>query len=1079
MINQLKKMMLATSGAIDDSLQWLLNSLGFGNDIIGNKVTIDKKGNQTRPIQQGRSYLFDGIDDRVSVSVSPNLVLTNNFALTGWVYLDSSFPINSQFVGFGGGLGPNFGFEDTGEPYFFDGVYYIRTNIALATNTWIHLVYVCDNGQLSLYENNVWKQTVAYSGTINTATFQIGSYNLATQFFKGKIYDIRIFTNTLTTEERTQIYNHETTVAMSDLYAQYKADEQSGTIAYDSSGNENHGTITNATLSTFHSTQNEFSFQNEVGYNGALDFDGTNDYVEVPDDENWDFGAENFTVDFWVNPSASPNTYNSLVGQNINGSYTGTSWWVYMGSTRTITFYNSNGSDTIINATSAASIPLNEWTHIAHVRNGSSFKIYINGVEDGSYTYAGPLNNLNNAVQIGADTNGSGNRYFTGKMTNARITKGTLSGTGLTKVIAGQELTDQDDKNKLVAHWKLNQFNTDDKVIDSSGQNNHGTFKPNFATGDRPLWHAIPRKEDATNIALPIAQQTDISDRLLEYNGRTKYNAKLVESNGATFDGTSDYVDLDSHISSIASDTEGTISLRIKLSSTSTALQSLFSASDKSDASSDISITKYDAGSSNRIGFQIRENGTLSLAFKASISGFNDDTWHHILITMNSSGNSLYIDGVLDTPIYTVGNASTQAWFNSINDLDALRIGNNINSSGNRYYTKGQISDVRIFDKTLNQTEITQIYNKEIDVATSDLVAHYPLQEGWGNKIYDVSGQDNHGTATNITEATFWGTTQDVNHYNIEKGFAGALDFDGTGDYVSIPDSADWDFGTDDYSIEGWFYLNNNTSQYDLYGRYSGENKNSFLINYQTSKKLRLYAFNSAGTRADSVGTWTSTNTFEPNTWIHVAVVQDNDVLKLYVNGNVEVNLSPFAQNIDNNIPFYLGTSNGSAGLLNGKINNFRIFKGRALTQPEITTLSSGQEIADPTTDLVGHWKLNDMTGTTAIDSSGQGNNGTLNGDPQWLWIPALLDGTKSASGGLILNPASYWHNNAETKIQNELAPALIQADINDGNDFLFNAGKDTANKIAYSDIVADVGGDGNITADVGTTNQKKDLKVS
>ena len=50
----------------------------------------------------------------------------------------------------------------------------------------------------------------------------------------------------------------------------YKCDEQEGTIAYDSSGNGNDGVITNATLSSFHATQNIISFQNDVGYTPAF-----------------------------------------------------------------------------------------------------------------------------------------------------------------------------------------------------------------------------------------------------------------------------------------------------------------------------------------------------------------------------------------------------------------------------------------------------------------------------------------------------------------------------------------------------------------------------------------------------------------------------------------------------------------------------------------------------------------------------------------------------------------------------------------------------------------------------------------
>ena len=34
--------------------------------------------------------------------------------------------------------------------------------------------------------------------------------------------------------------------------------------------------------------------------------------------------------------------------------------------------------------------------------------------------------------------------------------------------------------------------------------------------------------------------------------------------------------------------------------------------------------------------------------------------------------------------------------------------------------------------------------------------------------------------------------------------------------------------------------------------------------------------------------------------------------------------------------------------------------------------------------ELVAHWRLDEASGVTAFDSSGNGNDGTLNGNPQW-----------------------------------------------------------------------------------------------
>jgi len=56
-----------------------------------------------------------------------------------------------------------------------------------------------------------------------------------------------------------------------------------------------------------------------------------------------------------------------------------------------------------------------------------------------------------------------------------------------------------------------------------------------------------------------------------------------------------------------------------------------------------------------------------------------------------------------------------------------------------------------------------------------------------------------------------------------------------------------------------------------------------------------------------------------------------------------------------------------------------------------LTCTSLGQPV-DPA--LVGWWKLDETSGNTALDSSGNGRDGTLQGDPQWVagWIDGALE---------------------------------------------------------------------------------------
>lgn len=40
--------------------------------------------------------------------------------------------------------------------------------------------------------------------------------------------------------------------------------------------------------------------------------------------------------------------------------------------------------------------------------------------------------------------------------------------------------------------------------------------------------------------------------------------------------------------------------------------------------------------------------------------------------------------------------------------------------------------------------------------------------------------------------------------------------------------------------------------------------------------------------------------------------------------------------------------------------------------------------ISDASAELVAHWKLDEGSGTTAVDATGNGHDGTLIGNPQW-----------------------------------------------------------------------------------------------
>jgi len=87
---------------------------------------------------------------------------------------------------------------------------------------------------------------------------------------------------------------------------------------------------------------------------------------------------------------------------------------------------SSNGSSVLFDlSTSSTSFTLStgQWYHIAAVRNGSTFTIYVDGTSRSSTTNSSALYNATNNFTIGAESNTQA-QYLNGYIDDLRITKG-------------------------------------------------------------------------------------------------------------------------------------------------------------------------------------------------------------------------------------------------------------------------------------------------------------------------------------------------------------------------------------------------------------------------------------------------------------------------------------------------------------------------------------------------------------------------------------------------------------------------------------------------------------------------------
>jgi hypothetical protein len=161
--------------------------------------------------------------------------------------------------------------------------------------------------------------------------------------------------------------------------------------------------------------------------NASIYFDGTGDYLYGAWNPNLELGAGNFTIEFWIYAVGG----NSLYCWSTDWHYAMS--WNYGGasSNRVGIWASSNGSTWNIfnadgggNGISTGTITANTWTHVALVRNGSAWALYLNGTSAWTGTSSATIITRTDTFRIGGPWPNSGPSDFNGYIDDLRITKG-------------------------------------------------------------------------------------------------------------------------------------------------------------------------------------------------------------------------------------------------------------------------------------------------------------------------------------------------------------------------------------------------------------------------------------------------------------------------------------------------------------------------------------------------------------------------------------------------------------------------------------------------------------------------------
>ena len=137
---------------------------------------------------------------------------------------------------------------------------------------------------------------------------------------------------------------------------------------------------------------------------GALRFNGNN-YLSVQDSDSWAFGTNNFSIELWVNfdraPGGSIGEPSDIFIGNDEGPGSRNKWFFAVGGG----YLNFHINSPTIGPQFFPLVPFSptvgQWYHLAVVRSGSTYTIYINGVASGYATNTNVIPNPNAPLTIG------------------------------------------------------------------------------------------------------------------------------------------------------------------------------------------------------------------------------------------------------------------------------------------------------------------------------------------------------------------------------------------------------------------------------------------------------------------------------------------------------------------------------------------------------------------------------------------------------------------------------------------------------------------------------------------------------
>tara|TARA_B100000131_G_scaffold322540_3_gene376887 strand:- start:4306 stop:9003 length:4698 start_codon:yes stop_codon:yes gene_type:complete len=627
----------------------------------------------------------------------------------------------------------------------------------LTNNTWHHIAYSANGStEPKLYIDGVQVGSAQYTDATRCAYYtsnealKIG-HNLG-GYLNGKIDQVRIFNKPLSPGEVNSLYNETaTSAALSTI-------TNPSTVAYYK--------MTDATDETrsYNLTASNVDFNVEGKYGFAGKFNGTNSYLYAANSVQQP--TTNFSASVWVYLNANSSGGYGIVG-NFQSGVTPQKGWVIARSSADTKFSfwadgtaNSNGGKVV----GTTVIQTGVWYHVVGTYDGTNVKIYVNGSLENSATYSATPGTTNQPLVIGR-WYGNYNDYYTdGKIDQVRIFNKAISAAEVTKLYneiqcANTIATPESYFNTVTYSnpstsqayavgfapdfvWFKERTGTSSHQLYDTSRTDHEALFSNNTDGEydysnHPSGDLAPTIT-STGFTTPSVVNAGIntsSDSYVSWN----WKAGGILNQSAFFNGSNSYI---STGYTAATGSAASISLWVSIASytnyggfaidsTGSGAQARFTLGQGSGTSGNLWVSVGNGSTS------WYDDTTISL------TSYGLNKWFHLVGTVDGTSVKIYINGSLihtfTSSISYVGGGQHNYYFGGW---------------GSSLILNGHMDQVRFFNKSISDSEVTTLYNETSStintlqvLGDTSCVAAFPL----GANANDLNTNNTSSSAANVT----------------------------------------------------------------------------------------------------------------------------------------------------------------------------------------------------------------------------------------------------------------------------------------------------------------------------------------